>query len=359
MKICKNCSAEFEGKYCNHCGQKFIERHSARTLVKDFTDSFDFNSRLFETLKGIFLTPRRLIDEYYQGISNKYIAPVTMTFIVVSLAYLLSESNVLGFSVITSQNELQYFFKNVRASLLAGLISGLLPFTAYNWIKYLFMSLYFISGLLILVLLADIFAGLIWIYGFSGVISQILMLLTLAYMLYFIFSVFKGHYRSLVIFILLFVSIEEFYDDAEYYIMSLFEINTLRESHVVDDLFFEGDLPQWSYLKIVDSNEGHYEKNLMGDLSYSKNDFDNDGIRDVTTFLSDSLGEGYLIYVNIKDDEAHTISLKDLFDSDKGVHPALVSPFNESSGTFTVMCTDSTAYDIYWKDDQIYARKSR
>ena len=359
MNICKNCSTEFDGNYCKTCGQKFIEKHSFKTVIKDFTDSFDFNNRLFATLKGIFFTPRKLNKEYHEGITKKYIGPFAITFVVVSLVYVLSESKILGFSLITSENEFYFFYNNIRSPLLAGLISGLLPFTAYNWIKYLSLSFYLSSGFLLLMLLGQIVAGFEWMYEVTGMFSQGFVFLSAVYLLYYNFSVFKGHYRSLLIFILLFISIEAFYEDVEYHVMKVFGIVTMRDSDALDALYYTSDLPDWSYDKLITSSERYYTRNLLENSSYFKNDVDKDGVRDITIFLSDTLNFDYLISVSIKEDQAKTIYLNDLFGLEKNVHPVSVNSIDESEKIFRLFYSDGTEYDISWKENQFYGKKSQ
>jgi hypothetical protein len=359
MNICKNCGTEFDGRYCNFCGQKFIEKHTLKSVIKDFTVSFNVNNRFFATLKGIFLTPRKLNDDYHEGTTHRYIGPFAIMFIVVSLFYVLSESKILGFSIITTENEFYFFYKNIRTPLLAGLISGLLPFTAYNWIKYMSLSFYLSSGFLLLMLLGQIASGFEWIYEASDFFSQAVFYLTVVYLVYYNFSVFKGHYRSLLIFIFLFISIEAFYEDVEYYIVNVFEDIPEHQSDALDDLYYNHDLPDWSYDKLITSSEHYYVSNILGDNSYFKNDVDKDGVRDISAFLSDTLSFDYLLSVSIKDDLAKTISLNDLFGINKNVHLVSVSSFNDPDKLFTVLYSDSTVYNIYWKENEFYGKKSQ
>lgn len=357
MYSCKNCKNEFEGKYCNDCGQEFIEKQTFRTFFKGFIDAFDINNKFLYTLKGIFITPGKLVRDYSEGNTSNYIGPLTMALISVTLLYFLSESNILGFSLTNSENEFQIFYKNTRAALIAGLIAGLLPFTAYNWVRFMTLSFYLSSGFLLLMNLVQTVSGFEWIYDMPDHFSSIISYLIFPYLLYFIFSVFKGHYRSLFIYLTLFISIEVFYEDLEYYALNGLGETVEWEYDALDNLYYQNNIPDWSYDKLSEINRNFYSQNILSDSSYFDIDINGDGVRDITAFLSDSLENHYMVTVSIKENQPQTIRLADLFNVRTDADIVAINTSQNPEEKFRVLYTDSSEYVIYWKD-RIYGKNA-
>jgi hypothetical protein len=91
MLTCKNCNSEFEGNYCNHCGQKnYTEKD--KSIKHIFGDAFqfltNFEGSFFTTLKAVLLQPSVLTIDYCNGKRKKYFKPISFFFLVV-VVYLL------------------------------------------------------------------------------------------------------------------------------------------------------------------------------------------------------------------------------------------------------------------------------
>lgn len=91
MIICKNCGANFEGKFCNNCGQKnYTEKDKSFSHLFEEVFHFvtHFEGAFFTTVKTIFIRPGKLTVDYCNGIRKKYYKPISL-FLLVIIMYLL------------------------------------------------------------------------------------------------------------------------------------------------------------------------------------------------------------------------------------------------------------------------------
>lgn len=92
LHICKNCSNEFEGNFCNICSQQYIDKFKFTYLFKNIIDVFEFEMGYLLTLKTIY-TQKNFIDSYINGKTIKYTNPIRFLFIsliIVSFVDILS-----------------------------------------------------------------------------------------------------------------------------------------------------------------------------------------------------------------------------------------------------------------------------
>ena len=89
---CLNCGQELPHKenFCPNCGQK---NHATRLTTKSFLEElfqsiFNWDARLWVTLKAAFINPGRLSKEFNQGKRRKYVRPVQF-YLFCSLIYFL------------------------------------------------------------------------------------------------------------------------------------------------------------------------------------------------------------------------------------------------------------------------------
>jgi len=106
METCKNCETKFEGNFCPECGQRpnsgrIIFKDSARDVLEHY---FDFDAPLFRTLKGLIVSPGKLIREYIHGKRKKYSHPVR--YYVLVLAIYLILQNLIDFDPIQATGEI-------------------------------------------------------------------------------------------------------------------------------------------------------------------------------------------------------------------------------------------------------------
>ncbi|MBO9204874.1 MULTISPECIES: DUF3667 domain-containing protein [Niastella] len=79
-KICLNCNAELNGRYCHMCGQENIEpKETVWSLVSHFFyDITHFDGKFFSTTKLLIIRPGFLPKEYIEGRRARYLHPIRM-----------------------------------------------------------------------------------------------------------------------------------------------------------------------------------------------------------------------------------------------------------------------------------------
>lgn len=79
-KICLNCGAPLEGRFCHVCGQENIEPKESvwGLLVHYVYDIIHFDGKFFSTLKYLIVKPGFLPKEYMQGRRASYLNPIRM-----------------------------------------------------------------------------------------------------------------------------------------------------------------------------------------------------------------------------------------------------------------------------------------
>lgn len=88
MASCKNCGNEFDGKYCNNCGQKLYTDHD-RSLKHLFEELFHFlthfEGSFFTSIRAIYAKPGTLTADYCGGSRKKYYKPISLYLLLVIL----------------------------------------------------------------------------------------------------------------------------------------------------------------------------------------------------------------------------------------------------------------------------------
>jgi hypothetical protein len=96
---CKNCGNNFEGKFCNNCGQKAdMHRFTIKHALHDFFHTFTHvDSGLFFLIKELFLRPGIVAKEYIEGKRKKYFSPIQYLILAVAVATFFSvKYNLMG-----------------------------------------------------------------------------------------------------------------------------------------------------------------------------------------------------------------------------------------------------------------------
>ncbi|MFZ1323142.1 MAG: DUF3667 domain-containing protein [Ignavibacteria bacterium] len=89
---CKNCGNEFEGKFCNQCGQKIVKgRFTIKDIIENFMHSFThLDSGILLLMKELFVKPGFVIKEYLNGKQKKYFNPFQFLILAIALATFLA-----------------------------------------------------------------------------------------------------------------------------------------------------------------------------------------------------------------------------------------------------------------------------
>lgn len=90
-KICLNCGAELNGRYCHKCGQENIEpKESFLHLVNHFVEDIThFDGKFFTTLKDLLFKPGFLSKEYLKGRRASYLHPIRMYVFTSAIFFLI------------------------------------------------------------------------------------------------------------------------------------------------------------------------------------------------------------------------------------------------------------------------------
>lgn len=89
--ICKNCLKEYEGNYCNHCGQKTITRKlNFKDIFTEILDSFNLNRGLFLTFKLLIISPEVLLNNFINGKRKTYYNPIKFLLILATVKVLIT-----------------------------------------------------------------------------------------------------------------------------------------------------------------------------------------------------------------------------------------------------------------------------
>ena len=78
--ICKNCGTEFEGNYCNQCGQKAtVGRLTWKSVGNNLLHGiFHVDNTFVKTTRMLVVHPDRLISDYFEGRRKGYMAPIPL-----------------------------------------------------------------------------------------------------------------------------------------------------------------------------------------------------------------------------------------------------------------------------------------
>jgi hypothetical protein len=106
-KICLNCGAEVQGRYCGVCGQENIEpQESAWHLVTHFfNDITHFDGKFFSTVKYLLLKPGFLTAEYVRGRRARYLHPIRMYVFTSAFFFLIYFSFISGHGTATESGK--------------------------------------------------------------------------------------------------------------------------------------------------------------------------------------------------------------------------------------------------------------
>jgi Protein of unknown function (DUF3667)/Domain of unknown function (DUF4286) len=90
---CLNCGEVLTGQHCSHCGQRSkVQVISLWGLVKDFLgDVFDWDSRIWRTLRPLAFRPGLLTQEFLRGRRAHYTPPFRM-YLILSVVFFLIAS---------------------------------------------------------------------------------------------------------------------------------------------------------------------------------------------------------------------------------------------------------------------------
>lgn len=92
MITCKNCNNEFEGRFCNQCGQPAATHElNFHFLMHDVQHGlFHLDKGVFFTIKELFIRPGYSIHEYLHGKRAQHFKPISLILVLAGILGLLS-----------------------------------------------------------------------------------------------------------------------------------------------------------------------------------------------------------------------------------------------------------------------------
>lgn len=168
---CKNCSAEFQGKYCPECGQKAtVKRFSTKIVFNELIDKIiPLDKGVLFTARHLLTRPGAMLREYLAGKRALYTKPLQFLLILVaiSLIFFSQEQFLQGMEDGMRQSgegtqqeqvaEIQKKMSQFISSHLTLLILGMIPFLALtgrwfyrkhdiNYAEHFVMNCYLMAG---------------------------------------------------------------------------------------------------------------------------------------------------------------------------------------------------------------------
>ena len=218
---CKNCNTQFEGNFCNHCGEKVLKEGDF-AIMKLLSQAFDtfthIDSKLLKTIKLLLFYPGKLSKLYTEGIRVPYMKPFQI-FVIINVlffflfanddifrvpSYYFFKENYDGFKSLEkariiseakgiSLTEVAHLYDTASTNFAKGFLIFLIPIIAlvgklFNYKqkmefgKHLIFSTHFFTFILSLFVLSSVFLSL----SSSAVfIKTVLMIIGLCVVMYY------------------------------------------------------------------------------------------------------------------------------------------------------------------------------
>lgn len=106
---CKNCNNEFEGEFCNYCGQSSkVERINWKYLSNSIADNvFQINRGFLYTAKKLLLNPGKSLKDFFLGRRVNFYKP--FAFLLISTTIFLLSTELIG-----NESFVDDFFNGLR-----------------------------------------------------------------------------------------------------------------------------------------------------------------------------------------------------------------------------------------------------
>lgn len=165
MAVCKNCTFEFEGKFCPQCGQKAkTKRITLKTMWEEVRKSaFHYDQGFSYTVKQLLRRPGHAVREYLEGKRVDHIKPVKFLLWTTAINFLIFHLLGLDKEMINSIAEqqgqqnmssrlTQYIFDH-PAILILALIPNISLFSwlffrsrGYNYAEHFVLNAYLMGA---------------------------------------------------------------------------------------------------------------------------------------------------------------------------------------------------------------------
>ncbi len=104
MTVCKNCGNQFEGNYCNNCGQTAdIHRIKLKHVTHEAIHTFTHADRgLLKLIPDLFTKPGETVRNYLEGQRRRYFNPIQFLILMTAIAAFMTIQFHVMESVITA-----------------------------------------------------------------------------------------------------------------------------------------------------------------------------------------------------------------------------------------------------------------
>lgn len=122
--ICLNCENEFEGKFCNNCGQTAgVEKITVKGVLIEFFKLISNSDKgLWYTMLNLTRKPQKTIEEFLQGKRKPLLKPIQ--YVILGLTLLILVDNFFGvgapFFNIGDSETVQFYRDNPKFGFEAG-----------------------------------------------------------------------------------------------------------------------------------------------------------------------------------------------------------------------------------------------
>jgi hypothetical protein len=88
---CKNCLNEFNGEYCNACGQKIADRITFKHIWNQIAeDIFNVDKGLIYTIRELWINPGKTAADYIYGKRKNYYGPIKYLILWTAIFFIIS-----------------------------------------------------------------------------------------------------------------------------------------------------------------------------------------------------------------------------------------------------------------------------
>lgn len=154
---CKNCGEEFEGNYCNHCGQRRIERHRFQEIKDSIGDALELKRGFLKTIIGLFKRPSVVVQDYLYGKTKPYQNPFSLLLAVAVITYLIII--ILEKLILKEENETSEIFIYTALLIFVFVFVQLLKLffskSKFNFFERLIIATYLSSVLIVYIIVLD------------------------------------------------------------------------------------------------------------------------------------------------------------------------------------------------------------
>jgi len=117
---CKNCAYEIDENefYCQHCGGKIIRnRISLKLLLSEAAANiFGWDNKYFLTVRGLFVYPGKLLQQYIDGTRKRYMNPISFLLIGLTLGlffFNIFSEQYLSITEKANESQLEWMAQNL------------------------------------------------------------------------------------------------------------------------------------------------------------------------------------------------------------------------------------------------------